>query len=80
MVPLEKTVVLQVMKASRISRISRINHFFPTTLCGVLVFDSVSRVPPPASSLSHITASSQLEYSKKIRMQLEYSKMQNSSS
>ena len=29
--------------------------FFPTTLCGVLVFDSVSRAPspPPAASLSH---------------------------
>ena len=29
--------------------------FFPTTLCGVLVFDSVSRAPspPPAASLTH---------------------------
>jgi len=27
---------------------------FPTTLCGVLVFDSVSRAPPPpAASLTH---------------------------
>ena len=35
-----------------------IYHLFPTTLCGVLVFDSVSRVlrpPPPAARLSHTT-------------------------
>ena len=25
-------------------------YYFPTTLCGVLVFDSVSRVPPPPAS------------------------------
>ena len=27
-------------------------YYFPTTLCGVLVFDSVSRVPPPPASSS----------------------------
>ena len=34
----------------------RKNGLFPTSLCGVLVFDSVSRVPPPpppASSRTH---------------------------
>ena len=37
---------------------SKFGRFFPTSLCGVLVFDSVSRVPPPpspppAASLTH---------------------------
>ena len=40
----------------RLSKVKQL-AFFPTTLCGVLVFDSLSRVasppPPPASSSTH---------------------------
>ena len=41
---------------SKIGEVVVLNIFFPTSLCGVLVFDSVSRAPPPpppAASLIH---------------------------
>ena len=40
---------------SKVQSENRLRFSFPTTLCGVLVFDSVSRAPspPPAASLTH---------------------------
>ena len=32
----------------------QVHRWFPTTLCGVLVFDSVSRAPPPPPASLHI--------------------------
>ena len=56
--------------------LSKFTFFFPTSLCGVLVFDSVSQVllllPPPASttSLSHTTLSHTISHTQLCHTQL----------